>query len=56
MKPSQLKQKQTANHPLPTSSDKATDVQDCRYEYLMQLNNDWIASQNHSNDFIRYVN
>jgi len=32
------------------------DNQDSRYDYLMLLTNDWIASQNHCNDFIRSIN
>jgi len=56
MKPTQLKQKQTPNNLLPALSDKANDNQDSRYDYLMLLTNDWTASQNHSNDFIRSVN
>jgi len=55
MKPTNLKQ-QTPNNQLPALSDKENDNQDGRYDYLMLLTNDWIASQNHSNDFIRSIN
>lgn len=55
MKPTKLKQ-QTPNHQVPRASVKAADNQDARYDYLMLLTNDWIATQKHSNDFIRSIN
>lgn len=55
MKPAKIKHK-TLNHQLPRSSVKTADNQDTRYDYLMVLTNDWIATQKHSNDFIRSIN
>jgi len=55
MKQTNLKQ-QTPIYQAPRSSVKATDNQDTRYDYLMLLTNDWIATQKHSNDFIRSIN
>lgn len=49
-----LKQKKTPDKQKPAA--KVTDNQDTRYDYLMLLTNDWIASQHHSNDFIRSIN
>jgi len=51
-----LKQQKTPNHQVSRSSGKASDNQDTRYDYLMLLTNDWIATQKHSNDFIRSIN
>jgi len=59
MKPTQLEQKTTpCKQYNPTAPTKATDTinTDSRYDYLMLLTNDWIASQNHTSDFIRSVN
>lgn len=55
MKPTKPKQ-QTPKHQIPGSSVKAADNQDKRYDYLMLLTNDWIATQKHNNDFIRSIN
>jgi len=55
MKPTKLKQ-QTANHQVPRTLVKTADNQDTRYDYLMLLTNDWIATQKYGNDFIRSIN
>ena len=56
MKATKLKQNETPKTQAPPSSDKTLDNQDTRYDFLMLLTNDWIASQKHSNDFIRSIN
>ncbi len=56
MKPIKLKQNEIHDHQVLRSSVKAFDNKDTRYDYLMLLTNDWIATQKHSNDFIRSIN
>ena len=56
MKSTQLKQKITPCKQQHSSLAKPSDNADTRYDYLMLLTNEWIASQDHSNDFIRSVN
>ena len=56
MKNINLKSK-TTNDKIPrTVSSKQKENADLRYDYLMTLNSDWIATQNNAGDFIRSIN
>ena len=56
MKATKLKNRPTPQKQRHSISPKRTDNIDTRYDYLMSLNNDWIALQNSTSDFIRSVN
>ncbi len=56
MKPMHVKQNETSDKKPSPLSAKVTDNQDTRYDYLMLLTNEWIASQKLNHDFIRSIN
>ncbi|GEM_PF-6614257 len=56
MKPTQAEQKIAPCKQQHSALAKLNDNTDTRYEYLLLLTDEWISTQDNSNDFIRSVN